>query len=125
MYVLLLRWRQARASTVGEYEDGEPGGARYVLYASLWHPDLGEPTLPEERRWPSAELTAQYEEYMKGEGQEQMREEEEEEAAASRAGRGGGGKKGKGRGKGKGKGKGKRKGKGKSAGKKGARKSEL
>jgi hypothetical protein len=121
MYVLLLRWRQARASTVGEYEDGEPGGARYVLYASLWHPDLGEPTLPEERRWPSAELTAQYEEYMKGEGQEQMRE-EEEEAAASRAGRGGG-KTGQGRGKGKGKGK--RKGKGKPAGKKGARKSEL
>ena len=25
--------------------------ARYVLYASLWHPDLGEPTLPEARRW--------------------------------------------------------------------------
>ena len=120
--MLLLRWWQARASTVGEYEDGEPGGARYVLYASLWHPDLGEPTLPEERRWPSAELTAQYEEYMKGEGQEQMRE--EEAAAASRAGRGGG-KKGKGRGKGKGKGKRKGKSKGKSPGKKGAGKSEL
>ena len=25
--------------------------ARYVLYASLWHPDLGEPELPAERRW--------------------------------------------------------------------------
>jgi hypothetical protein len=39
---------------LGEYDDGEPGGARYILYASLWHPDLGEPTLPEERKWPGA-----------------------------------------------------------------------
>ena len=53
-----VRWptpsEEAASSTVGEYEDGETGGARYVLYASLWHPSLGEPTLPEERRWPSA-----------------------------------------------------------------------
>ncbi len=39
---------------LGEYDDGEPAGARYILYASLWHPDLGEPTLPEERKWPGA-----------------------------------------------------------------------
>ena len=34
---------------VGEAASG--GTARYVLYASLWHPDLGDPTLPDSRRW--------------------------------------------------------------------------
>ena len=31
----------------------ERGANRYVLYTSIWHPDLGPPTLPKKRRWPA------------------------------------------------------------------------
>ena len=109
---------QAQETMLGEYDDGEPGGARYILYASLWHPDLGTPTLPEERKWPGAlhcfqysggdtllvpdalffysagpELAAKYEDY--------YAEEQPSTGEAS----GPGGRKGKGRGKGRGRGK--------------------
>ena len=81
--------------TVGAYEDGEEGGARYVLYASIWHPDLGEPTLPVERQWPSEELQARYRDEQNVEDGGEMG------GAPASSGRGKKGRKGKGKGKGK------------------------
>ena len=101
------RWpeatEEAKKMMVGEYEDGEEGGARYVLYASIWHPDLGEPTLPVDRQWPSEELQARYRDEQDLEGDGGM-------GGASAADDGGGGRAKKGR-KGKGNGKGKKRSK--------------